>query len=58
VYAEEFIKEYLLNLVISYKLYNQVMGKERLFGQKLLEEGVALYDQGRWEDALSNEAKQ
>jgi tetratricopeptide (TPR) repeat protein len=57
VYAEEFRKEGLLDLVRVYRQYTQEMCKERLKGDGLIDEGFGLYDKSKWREAQSRWAE-
>ena len=52
IYAREFKKDGLLELVKRYRLYTQETCKEKLRGDDLIGEGIALYGKGEWKEAL------
>jgi tetratricopeptide (TPR) repeat protein/CHAT domain-containing protein len=53
IYAKEFKKDGLYELVRRYKFYDQEMCRERLKGSQLIDEGISLYKKGQWNDALN-----
>jgi tetratricopeptide (TPR) repeat protein len=53
VYAREFSREGLLDLVRKYISYSQEMCKERFKGDELIHEGTLLYEKSQWKDAAN-----
>jgi hypothetical protein len=51
-YAKVFKKEGLVELVRQYRRYNREMCREKLMGGSLFNQGISLYQKGRWEEAL------